>query len=311
MGKGFVMRNALTIDVEDYYQVAAFESVVSVADWEWYESRVEHNTEKILALLDDASVHATFFVLGWVAERYLQLVRRIAMAQHEVACHGYAHRRIYTMTPQAFRQDIRQAKQLIEDAAAAPVIGYRAPSYSITTQSQWALTILAEEGFKYDSSIFPIRHDLCGIPHHPRFFHLVGSPQSRQRSRGSAIAATGMAIGAQLAPPSPPAIVSIGVRTKMPGGIHLTRASGGWGHRSGPYRRRSGIYGLLLTQHTGGLVRPACTGLGFRGTLGLRRAGRWLGWPRMGRDGLARPGQMAHHKPPYQRHPNEWVVKQR
>jgi len=173
------------------YQVAAFESVVSVADWEWYESRVEHNTEKILALLDDASVHATFFVLGWVAERYLQLVRRIAMAQHEVACHGYAHRRIYTMTPQAFRQDIRQAKQLIEDAAAAPVIGYRAPSYSITTQSLWALTILAEEGFKYDSSIFPIRHDLYGIPHHPRFFHLVGSPQSRQRSRGSAIAATG------------------------------------------------------------------------------------------------------------------------
>jgi polysaccharide deacetylase family protein (PEP-CTERM system associated) len=167
------MRNVLTIDVEDYYHVAAFESVVSVADWEWYESRVEHNTEKILALLDDASVHATFFVLGWVAERYPQLVRRIAMAQHEVACHGYAHRRVYTMTPLAFRQDIRQAKQLIEDAAAAPVIGYRAPSYSITTQSLWALSILAEEGFKYDSSIFPIRHDLYGIPHHPRFFHLL------------------------------------------------------------------------------------------------------------------------------------------
>jgi polysaccharide deacetylase family protein (PEP-CTERM system associated) len=167
------MRNALTIDVEDYYHVAAFESVVSVADWDRYESRVEHNTEKILALLDDASVHATFFVLGWVAERYPQLVRRIARAQHEVACHGYAHRRVYTMTPHAFRQDVRTAKQLIEDAAGVPVIGYRAPSYSITAQSLWALAILAEEGFKYDSSIFPIRHDLYGIPHHPRFFHLV------------------------------------------------------------------------------------------------------------------------------------------
>jgi polysaccharide deacetylase family protein (PEP-CTERM system associated) len=172
------MLNALTIDVEDYYQVSAFEEVIRLEDWDQYESRVEKNTQHVLALLDEKHVKATFFILGWVAERYPQLVRRIVEAQHEVACHGYTHRRVYTLTPEEFRREIRQAKQTIEDAAGVPVLGYRAPSYSITTRSFWALTILAEEGFKYDSSIFPIRHDLYGIPNHQRFSHVLNSEGS-------------------------------------------------------------------------------------------------------------------------------------
>jgi polysaccharide deacetylase family protein (PEP-CTERM system associated) len=167
------MRNALTIDVEDYYHVSAFESVIRFEDWDRHESRVEKNTDKVLALLDEKQIKATFFMLGWVAERYPQLVRRIVMEQHEVACHGYKHKRIYTMTPQEFRHDTWKAKQLIEAAAGVPVIGYRAASYSITAESLWALEILAEEGFHYDSSIYPIRHDLYGIPHYQRFFHMV------------------------------------------------------------------------------------------------------------------------------------------
>ena len=173
MPRGASMLNALTVDVEDYYHVSAFESVVRFADWERFESRVEKNTDTVLALFDEQHVKATFFVLGWVAERYPQLVRRIVVEEHEVACHGYRHRRIYTMTPQEFRHDTRKAKQLIEAAAGTAVLGYRAASYSITSQSLWALEILAEEGFQYDSSIFPIRHDLYGIPHHQRFFHRI------------------------------------------------------------------------------------------------------------------------------------------
>lgn len=173
--KGRAMLNAMTIDVEDYYHVAAFEKVVRVEEWEQYESRVEKNTDRVLAMLDDAQVKATFFILGWVAQRHPQLVRRIVDGQHEIACHGYTHRRIYTLTQEEFRQEIRQAKRVIEDAGGAAVQGYRAPSYSVTTQSLWALDILVEEGFQYDSSIFPIRHDLYGIPGYQRFSHVVRS----------------------------------------------------------------------------------------------------------------------------------------
>ena len=167
------MRNALTIDVEDYYHVSAFEKVVRLEDWEQYESRVEKNTDRVLAMLDDMHVKATFFILGWVAQRHPQLVRRIVSAQHEVACHGYTHRRIHMLTPEEFRHEIRQAKGVIEDAGGVPVLGYRAPSYSVTTRTLWALNILAEEGFKYDSSIFPVRHDLYGIPGYERFAHVL------------------------------------------------------------------------------------------------------------------------------------------
>ena len=167
------MLNALTIDVEDYYHVAAFEAVVRFADWERYESRVEKNTHRILDLLDAHTTTATFFVLGWVAERHPGLIRTLVARGHEVASHGYAHRRVYTQTPAQFRTETRRSKCLLEDTLGHPIRGYRAASYSITMHSLWALEVLREEGFVYDSSIFPIRHDLYGIPSHPRFCHMI------------------------------------------------------------------------------------------------------------------------------------------
>ena len=166
------MHNALTIDVEDYYQVSAFESVVQYNHWERYESRVEQNTYRILDLLDAHCTQATFFVLGWIAERRPTLVRAIHTRGHEVASHGYAHRRIYTQTPSEFLQETQRSKYLLEDIIGHPVLGYRAASYSITAQSLWALDILQEQGFIYDSSIFPIRHDLYGMANAPRFCHV-------------------------------------------------------------------------------------------------------------------------------------------
>jgi polysaccharide deacetylase family protein (PEP-CTERM system associated) len=163
------MLNALTIDVEDYYHVSAFESVVGQNSWYQYESRVENNTLRILGLLDEYGTRATFFILGCVAESHPSLVRAIAQRGHEIASHGYSHRRIYTQTPQQFREETRQAKKIVEDIIGQAVLGYRAASYSITDKSLWALDILAEEGFRYDSSIFPVRHDLYGIPGHQRF----------------------------------------------------------------------------------------------------------------------------------------------
>lgn len=167
------MLNALTIDVEDYYQVSAFESVVPFKDWGCYESRVERNTHRLLDLLDACDITATFFVLGWVAERHPTLVGAIHARGHEVASHGYAHQRIYTQTPERFREETRRSKRLLEDIIGQPVLGYRAASYSITAQSFWALDILQEEAFAYDSSVFPIRHDLYGIPDYPRFCHAL------------------------------------------------------------------------------------------------------------------------------------------
>lgn len=167
------MLNALTIDVEDYYHVSAFESVVRPQDWDEYESRVGTNTRRILDILDEYRARATFFVLGCVAERDPSLVQAIHKHGHEVASHGYSHRRIYTQTPQQFREETGKAKSIVEDIIGHPIIGYRAASYSITGKSLWALDILAEEGFRYDSSIFPIIHDLYGIPGHERFFCLL------------------------------------------------------------------------------------------------------------------------------------------
>ena len=169
------MLNALSVDVEDYYQVSAFESVVRFEDWARRESRVEYNTHRVLDLLDEHQVKATFFVLGWVAERNHSLVRIISKRGHEVASHGYAHQLIYTQTPDQFREETRRAKKIVEDITGQPIIGYRAASYSITTKSLWALDILVEEGFRYDSSIFPIRHDRYGIPGHERFVHFLNS----------------------------------------------------------------------------------------------------------------------------------------
>jgi polysaccharide deacetylase family protein (PEP-CTERM system associated) len=169
--------NALTVDLEDYYMVSAFESVVKREDWERHESRIERNTHRVLDILDAANgnhgVKATFFCLGWVAERYPQLIQEIDRGGHEIACHSYDHQLVYGMTPDQFRDDVRMTKRLLEDITGKEVIGYRAPSYSITQKSLWALDILGEEGYRYDSSIFPIHHDRYGIPTAPRFPFLV------------------------------------------------------------------------------------------------------------------------------------------
>ena len=163
------MRNALTVDVEDYFHVAAFSRQIDSATWDRFPLRVERNTYQLLELFAERGVHATFFVLGWVAERCPELVRAIAKHGHEVACHGYSHQLIYGQTPAVFREETVRAKTCLEDQAQCPVFGYRAASYSITKRSLWALDILAELGFAYDSSIFPIHHDRYGIPDSPRW----------------------------------------------------------------------------------------------------------------------------------------------
>lgn len=167
--------NALTVDVEDYYQVEAFADVISRADWTCWQPRIERNTHRLLNLFARRNVRSTFFILGWVAERHPQLVREIAAAGHEIACHSYQHQLITTQTREEFRADLRRAKFALEDIAGAEVIGYRAPTYSIVRETLWALDVLIEEGFRYDSSIFPIRHDRYGIPGAGRHLHVIHS----------------------------------------------------------------------------------------------------------------------------------------
>lgn len=162
------LRNILTIDVEDYFQVSAFDHIIGRSEWDRFESRVTANTEIILELMAAKSVTATFFILGWVAERFPDLVARIHSQGHEVACHGYSHKLIYQQTRQEFAEETRRAKSALEDIIGRPVVSYRAASYSVTRKSQWALQILAETGFLYDSSIFPIVHDRYGVPSAPR-----------------------------------------------------------------------------------------------------------------------------------------------
>ena len=171
------MINLLTIDVEDYFQVENFKKVINFSDWEKYEIRVVKNTEKLLGILDDKNAKATFFVLGWIAERLPGLVKKIHQAGHEVASHSYAHNMVYTQTPDEFRQDLRRAKGILEDIIKEPVLGYRAPTYSITKESIWALDILMEEGFKYDSSFFPARRAKGGLPEAERYPHRVYNHQ--------------------------------------------------------------------------------------------------------------------------------------
>jgi len=160
--------NALSVDVEDWFQVGAFEKVIDRADWDSLEHRVEANTDKVLALFDDAGVHATFFTLGWVAERYPALMRRIVEGGHEIASHGWDHQRVFTMGPEQFRADLARARATIEDASGMKVSGYRAPSFSIDTRTPWAHAVLAEEGYAYSSSVAPIRHDHYGWADAPR-----------------------------------------------------------------------------------------------------------------------------------------------
>jgi polysaccharide deacetylase family protein (PEP-CTERM system associated) len=161
--------NALTIDVEDYFQVSAFAPYIRRDEWDARECRVERNVDRILQMLASRQVKATFFTLGWVAERYPALVRRIVDGGHELASHGYGHERASDLSQQAFFQDVTRAKKLLEDIAGGEVRGYRAPSFSIGTQNLWAFDTLAQVGYTYSSSIYPIKHDHYGMPDSPRF----------------------------------------------------------------------------------------------------------------------------------------------
>ena len=167
MGKA-VVTNAFSVDVEDYFHVSAYNVVIDCNDWDSLPSRVEQNTNKMMSILDDHDTKGTFFVLGWVAERYPALVKRIAEEGHEVACHGMSHRLIYVQGRDEFKAEARDSKSLLEDITGKAVNGYRAASFSITKDSLWALDDLAELGFTYDSSVFPVRHDRYGIPGAPR-----------------------------------------------------------------------------------------------------------------------------------------------
>ena len=162
-------QNALTVDVEEYFQVAAFERTIQRDAWDTSESRVEFSTGRVLDLFATHGAKATFFVLGWIAERHPLLVRRIAADGHEVASHGYDHTRVHLFTPDQFREDVVRTRRILEDIVGAPVRGYRAPSYSINEKNLWALDVLQEAGYAYSSSIYPIRHDLYGMPDAPRF----------------------------------------------------------------------------------------------------------------------------------------------
>jgi polysaccharide deacetylase family protein (PEP-CTERM system associated) len=168
--------NALSVDVEDYFQVSAFDRVVSRETWSAFDSRVAANTHRLLDLFDETGVKATFFTLGWVAAHHTELVREVAARGHEIASHGYHHQLVYMLTPAQFREDVRASKRILEDLSGQQVLGFRAPSFSIVNSSLWALDVLIEEGYVYDTSIFPIRHDRYGIPDAPRHIHRIERP---------------------------------------------------------------------------------------------------------------------------------------
>ncbi len=163
------LMNAMTVDVEDYFQVQAFASVINRAEWDTIPCRVEANMDRILQQFDRAGVTATFFTLGWIADRYPAVVRRIVAAGHELASHGYGHMRADGQTPDEFRADVRRAHGVLQDLGGVPVIGYRAPTFSVGPHNPWAFDVLAEEGHSYSSSVYPVKHDLYGSPDAPRF----------------------------------------------------------------------------------------------------------------------------------------------
>ncbi|MHA1113368.1 MAG: XrtA system polysaccharide deacetylase [Alphaproteobacteria bacterium] len=168
--------NAMTVDIEDYFQVQAFEGHIERASWDRLAPRVERNTEAVLALFAESGARATFFTLGWVAERYPALIRRIVAEGHELASHGYAHTRATDQDRDGFRDDVRRTRTLLEDTAGVPVTGYRAASFSIGANNLWTLEVLRDEGYLYSSSIYPVRHDHYGMPEAPRFaWHPCGA----------------------------------------------------------------------------------------------------------------------------------------
>jgi len=170
---GMAMANAMTIDVEDYFQVSALAPYIARSQWDTLDGRVEANVERILAMLDEYGTHATFFTLGWIAERYPGLIRRIVANGHELASHGFAHQRATEQNPAAFFSDIQLAKIVLEDLTGVEVMGYRAPSFSIGQGNSWAFECIERAGYKYSSSVYPIKHDHYGMPDAPRFAHDV------------------------------------------------------------------------------------------------------------------------------------------
>ena len=168
-GKADALLNAMSVDIEDWFQVGAFETVIDHADWDQLEHRVERNSEAVLELFDEAGIKATFFTLGWVAERYPALMQKIAAAGHEIANHGYDHARVFTLTPDQFRDDLDRSRKILQDTSGQKVVGYRAPSFSIDQRTPWAHEILAEQGYAYSSSVAPINHDHYGWAGSPRF----------------------------------------------------------------------------------------------------------------------------------------------
>jgi len=176
------LKNAMTVDVEDYFQVSAFEPYIAKNQWDALPHRVANNTHRVLDLFAAHGVKATFFTLGWVAERYPDVVKRIVAEGHELACHGYEHIRVTEQTPAQFRADVAKTKLILEDLGGVAVQGYRAASYSINASNLWALDILQEEGFAYSSSIYPVKHDLYGMPDAPRFRYepLAGHPDFKE-----------------------------------------------------------------------------------------------------------------------------------
>lgn len=172
------LANAMTVDVEDYFQVSAFANKIGRDDWDSYPCRVEQNVETILDIFGEHDVHATFFTLGWVARKYPQLVQKIVAGGHELASHGQEHVRVTEQTPEEFRLDIRGAKHCLEDIGGTAVRGYRAASFSIGAQNLWAFDVLAEENYQYSSSVYPIQHDLYGMPEAPRHAFRTGKNES-------------------------------------------------------------------------------------------------------------------------------------
>lgn len=193
-----MVTNGLSVDIEDWFQVGAFEKSIRRDDWDALPSRVERNSDAVIDLFGRAGAKGTFFTLGWVAERCPELIRRIASAGHEVASHGWDHVRVFTMTPAQFREDLRRTRGVLEDLSGCHVVGYRAPSFSIDARTPWAHEILAEEGYAYSSSVAPVVHDHYGWPEAPRFAFrpvdgadLIELPVTTARFGGRTIAAGG------------------------------------------------------------------------------------------------------------------------
>ena len=170
------MKNVLTVDVEDYFHVAALANEIKIKDWDSIDPRVFNNTQRILDIFDKYEAKSTFFILGWVADKFPELVKEIDRRGHEVASHGYSHQLIYNQSYKKFKEETNKSKSLLEDIISKPIRGYRAASYSITKKSLWALDVLAESGFDYDSSIYPVHHDLYGIHGSPAEPHILQTP---------------------------------------------------------------------------------------------------------------------------------------